>query len=103
MLFRHDFYKILSFSGPPFDVDPITNDYAHPYWCELTQLKEGDLVDHFPATPNPIPPPLEDTPLEFVNTVEGLQRMIEELSCAPEIAVDLEVFSFQGLYNMGDR
>ena len=79
-------------SGPPFEVDPISNDYVHPYWRELTQLKEGDLTDYFPAIPNPSPPPLEDTPLEFVNTVEALNKVIEELSSVSEIAVDLEVF-----------
>ena len=42
---------------------------------------------------------LEDTPLSFVDTVAALERMVQHLSMAKEIAIDLEHHhyrSFQG-------
>lgn len=60
----------------------------HPYWFETQHLPYPTRM--FEILP-PIPPvPLDESPLTFVDTPEGLKEMIEVLKEAKEIAVDLE-------------
>lgn len=41
-----------------------------------------------------LPRPLEETPLEFIKTVEQLQSLCDELKQQKEFSVDLEVYIF---------
>jgi exosome complex exonuclease RRP6 len=62
--------------------------HQHPYETEILQLK-------YPASvyqkADPIPyQPVETSSAIFVDTLEGVLEMLEELKSATEIAVDLE-------------
>lgn len=62
--------------------------YRHPYEKEILQLRYPDAVYQ---TADPIPYlPVETTSATFVDTLEGVLEMLEELKAAKEIAVDLE-------------
>ncbi|WVN85849.1 uncharacterized protein L203_101001 [Cryptococcus depauperatus CBS 7841] len=60
----------------------------HPYYYETKHLPypTSMFIDSQPIQPQPF----EQTPLEFVDTPEKLQKMVERLEDAKEIAVDLE-------------
>ncbi|KAL5964726.1 Exosome component 10 [Taenia solium] len=74
--------------------DPETGDYIHPYLSELEAYGKGlGKYKYDSPTLNPRPPPLDETPLDIIDTVDGLNSMLEELGTASEIAVDLEVRS----------
>lgn len=71
--------------------------YCHPYEFEIELFEPGeqDLQPRVPA----LPPPLESTPLNMVESVRDLTTMIQKLRICREIAVDLEHHnyrSFQG-------
>jgi hypothetical protein len=65
--------------------------YPHPYQYELDHFRwnEEDLK------PRPIQPikSLEETPFEWIDTLEALHKLLEKLNTCTEIAVDLEVDS----------
>ncbi len=62
--------------------------YRHPYETEILQLQYPDIVYQ---KVDPIPYlPVESTSAIFVDTLEGVFEMLEELKKAKEIAVDLE-------------
>ncbi|RAH39655.1 exosome nuclease subunit RRP6 [Aspergillus brunneoviolaceus CBS 621.78] len=75
--------------------------YVHPYETEIRAAK-------FPASTYTVSPPREYQPWEsttatFVDTLEGVQEMLQELKGAKEIAIDLEhhdVHSYQGLVSL---
>ncbi|PYH43566.1 exosome nuclease subunit RRP6 [Aspergillus saccharolyticus JOP 1030-1] len=75
--------------------------YVHPYDTEIRAAK-------FPPSTYTVSPPREYQPWEsttatFVDTLEGVQEMLEELKAATEIAIDLEhhdVHSYQGLVSL---
>lgn len=62
--------------------------HRHPYEAEISQLKYPDTV-YQRAEPIPYQP-VETTRAIFVDTLEGVLEMLEELKNATEIAVDLE-------------
>jgi exosome complex exonuclease RRP6 len=62
--------------------------YRHPYETEILQLKYPEAVY---KKSDPVPSqPIETTSAIFVDTLEGVLYMLEELKGATEIAVDLE-------------
>lgn len=62
--------------------------YGHPYSAEIKASSYPDFV--YQSSP-PIPfLPLESTAATFVDTLEGVDLMLQELKAAREIAVDLE-------------
>jgi ribonuclease D len=71
--------------------------FPHPYEYELTHLGyEGWMMDSRPEIPYGS---LEETPITFVDTEEGLQKLSSILDSSSEIAIDLEAHqyrSFQG-------
>nr|CDS23547.1 Helicase RNase D C terminal HRDC domain [Echinococcus granulosus] len=77
-----------------FEADPETGDYTHPYLSELEDYGKrlGDYKYVTPAS-NPRPLPLNETPLDIIDTADALNNMLQELNTASEIAVDLEVSS----------
>lgn len=62
--------------------------HRHPYQTEISQLKYPDAV-YQKAEPIPYLP-VETTSAIFVDTLEGVLDMLDELKNATEIAVDLE-------------
>lgn len=62
--------------------------YRHPYETEILQLKYPDAV-YRKADPIPYLP-VETTSATFVDTLEGVLEMLEELKSTKEIAIDLE-------------
>lgn len=78
--------------------DGTIESYLHPYEFELDrftpqkrQLEIGEVNK---------PRPIDETPLEFIDTTDKLKALIEELSKEKEIAVDVEHHSyrtFQGI------
>ncbi|CDS38289.2 3prime 5prime exonuclease [Echinococcus multilocularis] len=79
-----------------FEADPETGDYTHPYLSELEDYGKslGDYKYDTPAS-NPRPLPLDETPLDIIDTADALNNMLQELSTASEIAVDLEHHSYR--------
>ncbi|PWY87885.1 exosome complex exonuclease Rrp6 [Aspergillus sclerotioniger CBS 115572] len=75
--------------------------YVNPYEAEIRAAK-------FPASSYSVSPPTDYQPWEltkatFVDTMEGVKEMLEELKAAKEIAIDLEhhdVHSYQGLVSL---
>ncbi|WVF70846.1 hypothetical protein IAT40_005640 [Kwoniella sp. CBS 6097] len=61
---------------------------SHPYFYETRNLPYPTSM-FIEAQPTP-PRSFQDTPFEFVDTPEALERMVEQLKKAKEIAVDLE-------------
>ncbi|VDM16526.1 unnamed protein product [Hydatigera taeniaeformis] len=79
-----------------FEADPETGDYIHPYLSELEDYGKGlGNYKYDGSASNPRPLPLDETPLDVVDTVDSLNKMLEELSTASEIAVDLEHHSYR--------
>jgi exosome complex exonuclease RRP6 len=62
--------------------------YQHPYETEISQLKYPDSV--YRKTEPISYLPVETTSAIWVDTMEGVLEMLEELKTATEIAVDLE-------------
>ena len=62
--------------------------HRHPYETEIAQLKYPDAV-YQKAEPIPYLP-VETTSAIFVDTLEGVLEMLDELKNVTEIAVDLE-------------
>ncbi|OCF33232.1 hypothetical protein I316_04973 [Kwoniella heveanensis BCC8398] len=61
---------------------------SHPYFYETRNLPyPTSMFIEAPPTP---PKSFQDTPFEFVDTPEALEKMVEQLKKAKEIAVDLE-------------
>ncbi|TPR09997.1 hypothetical protein CAN33_0054265 [Aspergillus niger] len=75
--------------------------YVNPYEKEIRAAK-------FPTSSYSVSPPVDYQPWEstkatFVDTLEGVKEMLEELKAAKEIAIDLEhhdVHSYQGLVSL---
>lgn len=66
----------------------LVNSCWHPYEYEINaltftddQIKKCDPIDWLP---------LNETPLQFVDTIEQLSGVVEKLKLCTEIAVDLE-------------
>ncbi len=69
----------------------------HPYYYETKHLPYPSSM--FTSSPPIVPPPIEETTPEWVDTPEALAEMTEELKSVKEIAVDLEHhdwYSFAG-------
>jgi hypothetical protein len=66
--------------------------YPHPYQYELDHFQ----WDEEKLKPRPIQPlkSLEETPYEWIDTPEALQKLLDKLNQCTEIAVDLEVRFF---------
>lgn len=62
--------------------------YDHPYATEIGKLSYPEAV-HTIAEPLPYLPPSENEAI-FVDTKEGVEKMLAELRTASEIAIDLE-------------
>ncbi len=71
--------------------------YSHPYAYEIDNFRmpEKQMLRRDPALPKLTALPLTDTPCVMVNTVEGLNLMIRELSGFTEIGVDLEAHNYR--------
>ncbi|VDK26005.1 unnamed protein product, partial [Taenia asiatica] len=83
------------------EADLETGDYIHPYLSELEAYGKGlGKYKYDSPTLNPRPPPLDETPLDIIDTVDGLTSMLEELGTASEIAVDLEHHSYRTFLGM---
>ncbi|KAJ2614825.1 exosome nuclease subunit [Coemansia sp. RSA 1365] len=63
-------------------------ELPHPYEYEITNLQPAEQL--FEARTAQIAEAWDNTPFAFVDTMEGLQGMLEHLESAEEIAVDLE-------------
>ncbi|VUZ47034.1 unnamed protein product [Hymenolepis diminuta] len=79
-----------------FVADPLTGDYDHPYFVELSEF-ENSLEDYEYTSVefNSKPPPLDVTPMVFVDTAESFGEMLNDLLTQSEIAVDLEHHSYR--------
>ena len=62
--------------------------FRHPYETEILQLQYPDAI-YKKAEPIPYLP-VDTTSATFVDTFEGVLKMLEELKTAKEIAIDLE-------------
>lgn len=75
--------------------------YPHPY---ETEIRESQYPESVYQTSPPIDYlPFEGTTATFVDTLDGVKEMLEELKNAKEIAVDLEhhdVHSYHGLVSL---
>lgn len=68
----------------------------HPYFYETRHLPYPTAMF---THRDPIPPrSFEDTPFEFVDTKEALERLVQKLVVADEIAIDLEHHSLRSYY-----
>lgn len=67
--------------------------FCHPYEYELERFEPSadQLIPVVPQTP----PPLSETPLNIVDSSEGLENMLKNLYNQTEIAVDLEHHSYR--------
>ncbi|KAF2671926.1 hypothetical protein BT63DRAFT_384403 [Microthyrium microscopicum] len=72
----------------PFNIQTGTEQYEHPYKVEIEQYAYPSFVT---AAAEPTPYlDYESTSATYVDTLEGLDEMLQELKQAKEIAVDLE-------------
>ena len=62
--------------------------YGHPYDSEIKALRYPNFV--YQTSPPILFLPLESTKATFVDTLEGVNLMLEELKAMKEIAIDLE-------------
>lgn len=81
-----------------FIIFPLFNRYTHPYDFELEnfQAPEDQLTTVEPISP----PPIEKTPLIYVDNEKSLNSMLRDLLNVKLFAVDLEHHSyrtFQGI------
>lgn len=67
--------------------------YRHPYETEITKMRYPDAVYHESEPIRYLP--TEGTSATWVDTLEGVQAMLEELRQADVIAVDLEHHDFR--------
>uniref|UniRef100_A0A7S3UEL9 HRDC domain-containing protein n=1 Tax=Picocystis salinarum TaxID=88271 RepID=A0A7S3UEL9_9CHLO len=68
----------------------------HPLQEELDLLECPNwMKEKSPPLP---PPPMESTPLVYVDTLDGLQRMAQKLQRERDIAVDLENHSYRSFH-----
>ena len=66
----------------------MQSSYPHPYHAEIAQYQYPHSVYE---RSEPIPyQPFETTEAVYVDTLEALEEMLEELKSASEIAIDLE-------------
>lgn len=69
---------------------------AHPYFKEITSLSHPPSM--FLSRP-PIPPKsFDDTPFTFVESLNGLHSLLDQLKQSEEIAIDLEYHSYRSYY-----
>ncbi|XP_022116103.2 exosome component 10 [Pieris rapae] len=81
------------------DNDGNVVGYTHPYQIELDLYEPPKHFLKNDDQPLDFPPPIEYTEFTFVDTMEKLQILLNELNHAHEIAVDLEhhnYYSYQG-------
>lgn len=65
----------------------------HPFADEIRGLKyEGWQLE---GEPPQLPRSLDETPFQFIDTVQGLHEMAAALSAAKHVAIDLENHSFR--------
>jgi exosome complex exonuclease RRP6 len=77
-------------SGSLIDLKCSAN---HPYRYEINHISYPSHV-YNPVSPTP-PLSLSETPFTWISTPEGLQKMLNKLQTAKEIAVDLEHHSYR--------
>lgn len=80
----------------PLDTSPIENkkgriiEWArHPYEIEIDALGYGEDFDSSKIVPIE-PLPLDETPLTFIDKLDDLHKLVDNLQKCTEIAVDLE-------------
>lgn len=83
---------------PEYDEDGNIVSYLHPYELEIEKFEPTDeqLIKCEPL----VPESMDDFPFTYVDSVEKLKLMLDDLSVVKEIAVDLEHHSyrtFQGI------
>lgn len=64
------------------------NSYKHPYEDEINAARYPDCL-YDDVTPQMFQP-FDDTQATFVDTLEGVDQMLQELKTANAIAIDLE-------------
>lgn len=81
--------------------DALAGGYRNPY---ETEIRDAKYPSSTYAVSDPIPYlPFESTSATFVDSMEGVMEMLEELKAANEIAIDLEhhdVHSYHGLVSL---
>ncbi|CAH00223.1 exosome nuclease subunit RRP6 [Kluyveromyces lactis] len=105
----HPFKPLLEYkphSLQPFEIslkmvpeeESIPSHYPHPYEYEIDHQKYNDSI--LVAT-EPIPSKdWDETEAIWVDTVEGLNKMKDELSKATELAIDLEHHDYRSYYGI---
>ena len=78
---------------PEFDADGL-ECFSHPYAFEIDNFRIPDRQLSKRGPPEQ-PSALASTPLVMVDSLEGLQEMVAEVSQFTEIAVDLEAHSYR--------
>ncbi|RWS25027.1 Exosome component 10-like protein [Leptotrombidium deliense] len=67
--------------------------FSHPYEFEIEKF---EILDSFLEKVNPKEPkPIKETPLRYIDSVNGLQEMCNKLQTVSEFAVDLEHHSYR--------
>ncbi|KAF2099970.1 hypothetical protein NA57DRAFT_65802 [Rhizodiscina lignyota] len=80
------------------DTQEQRQHYAHPYAPEINAYTYPTVVR---TRSTPIPPTdFDANPATFVDTIEALQLMVEDLKKATEIAVDLEHHDYRSYIGM---
>ena len=83
---------------PEYDEDGNIVSYLHPYELEIEKFEPSDEL--LVKVELNVPENMDDFPFTYVDTVESLNSMLDELMKVKEIAVDLEHHSyrtFQGI------
>lgn len=83
---------------PEYDEDGNVESYLHPYEFELSKFAPNETRLAKGTVTKPLI--IEETPLTYVDTKAKLNKLVEELAKATEIAVDVEHHSyrtFQGI------
>jgi exosome complex exonuclease RRP6 len=76
---------------------------AHPYGPEIREIPSSLSMDVFKPPPAPTPFPadsFEKTPFTFVNSDETFSELLQALSTAKEIAVDLEHHDYRTYHGL---
>ncbi|KAJ1502715.1 exosome nuclease subunit, partial [Coelomomyces lativittatus] len=76
-----------------YNVDHL---FPHPYQYEIENLNYPPfLFESVSESPLELPVGLDVSEMEWIDTVEGLEKLIEEIKNEPYIAVDLEHHSYR--------
>ncbi|KAI9190442.1 exosome nuclease subunit [Blastocladiella emersonii ATCC 22665] len=78
---------------------PVDHAFPHPYAYELARLEYPARMFEAPVGADlDFPPPLEESPYTWVDTVPALTAMLDKLCGAREVAVDLEHHSYRSYH-----